>query len=100
MTALQTVKSPAKVPRPRKPMVVAIAALPDDSLVDKTIRRAVTGLGDSHTYALIAEEKFPAPIKLGPRCARWRMGDLRSWLADPLNWNAGAASGRAAPRRG
>lgn len=100
MIALQTVKHPAKALRPRKPLAVDIAALPDDSLVDKTVRRAVTGLGDSHTYALIAEQKFPAPIKLGPRCARWRLGDLRGWLADPLNWRANGATKHIGHHRG
>ncbi|MDA8128093.1 MAG: AlpA family phage regulatory protein [Betaproteobacteria bacterium] len=88
MDTLQTYTHPTGSRRPRKPIGVDIASLPDDSLVDKTIRRAVTGLGDSHTYVLIAEQKFPLPIRLGPRCVRWRMGDLRRWLADPLNWRA------------
>lgn len=72
--------------RPRRPIQITPGDLPDESLVDKSIRRAVCGLGDSHTYDLIKQGRFPAPVKLGARCARWRMGDLRRWLADPLNW--------------
>lgn len=93
MTVTPKGKSPGKqkepgAPRPRRPITIEIAALPDDALVDKHVRRAVTGLGDSETYARIAEGRFPAALKLGKRCSRHRVGDLRAWLADPLNWRA------------
>jgi len=78
----------AKKRRPRRPIAVGIDCLPDDALVAKDIRRAVTGLGDSQTYELIKARRFPAPLKLGARCSRWRMGDLRRWLADPLGYRA------------
>ena len=74
--------------RPRRPISIAPGDLPDDALVDKSIRRAVTGLGDSQTYELIKKQRFPSPLKLGVRCSRWRMGDLRRWLADPLGYRA------------
>lgn len=74
--------------RPRRPLCLTPGDLPDDSLVDKYVRRAVSGLGDSQTYTLIQQGRFPAPLKLGPRCSRWRMGDLRRWLADPLNFSS------------
>ena len=77
--------------RPRRPITIEIGALPDDALVDKHVRRAVTGLGDSETYGRIVEGRFPAPLKLGKRCSRWRVGELRAWLADPLNWHAEVA---------
>lgn len=73
--------------RPRRPIAVNIDNLPDDALVAKDIRRAVTGLGDSQTYALIQQGRFPPPLKLGPRCSRWRMGSLRRWLVDPLGYH-------------
>lgn len=75
-------------PRPRRPLRIAPGDLPDDALVVGHICNAITGIGDSHKYQLVKEKRFPAPLKLGPRCARWRMGDLRRWLADPLGYRA------------
>jgi prophage regulatory protein len=73
-------------PRPRLPIVLKPDDLPDDALVDKGVRKALTGLGDSWSYELTQQGRFPPPIKLGPRCARWRMGELRRWLSDPLGY--------------
>lgn len=77
--------------RPRRVSVIPPRDLPDESLVDKRIRSAVAGIGDSQTYELVKQGRFPAPVKLGPRCVRWRMGDLRRWLADPINYRVGGA---------
>lgn len=74
--------------RPRRPLCTPFAQLPDDALVDKRVARDVTGLGDTERYERIQKGTFPAPILLGPRCARYKVGDLRDWLADPLNWRA------------
>lgn len=41
---------------------------------------ALTGYRRSKTYALIANGAFPAPERRGPRCSRWRAGDVLSWL--------------------
>ena len=27
------------------------------------------------------EGRFPAPVKLGPSCTRWRLADLEAWEA-------------------
>lgn len=27
----------------------------------------------------VREGKFPAPIKLGPNCTRWRLSDVQAW---------------------
>lgn len=88
------------IPRPRRPITTPFAQLPDDALVDKRVVRDVTGLGDTERYERIRKGMHPAPILLGPRCARWKVGDLRDWLANPLNWRAGAASDHAHPKRG
>lgn len=92
-----THKAPAKqsepgTPRPRRPITIEFDRLPDEALVDKHVRRNVTGLGDSEAYERIKEGRFPAPVLLGSRCARWRVGALRSWLTDPVNWRAKEAA--------
>ena len=52
---------------------------------DKIFRRPavqdITGLSRSTLYAMIAEGRFPAPVKLGTRAVGWRETDLTAWLA-------------------
>lgn len=45
----------------------------------------MTGLGRSTIYRLIADRKFPSPVRLGPRAVAWRRADLDQWSeARPL----------------
>jgi prophage regulatory protein len=39
----------------------------------------LTGLGRSTIYRLIAEKKFPGPVRLGDRAVAWRQADLDDW---------------------
>lgn len=39
----------------------------------------MTGLGRSTIYRLIADRKFPRPVRLGPRAVAWRRADLDQW---------------------
>ena len=39
----------------------------------------MTGLGRSTIYRLIADQKFPSPVRLGPRAVAWRRSDLDRW---------------------
>ena len=39
----------------------------------------MTGLGRSTIYRLIADRKFPSPVRLGPRAVAWRRVDLDQW---------------------
>ena len=39
----------------------------------------ITGLGRSTIYRLIADRKFPSPVRLGPRAVAWRRIDLDQW---------------------
>jgi prophage regulatory protein len=39
----------------------------------------MTGLGRSTIYRLIADHKFPCPVRLGPRAVAWRRSDLDRW---------------------
>lgn len=39
----------------------------------------MTGLGRSTIYRLIADSKFPSPVRLGPRAVAWRREDLDQW---------------------
>lgn len=42
----------------------------------------MTGLGRSTIYRLIAENKFPSPVRLAKRAVAWRSVDLEQWSAD------------------
>lgn len=39
----------------------------------------MTGLGRSTIYRLIADQKFPSPVRLGRRAVAWRRADLDRW---------------------
>ena len=41
----------------------------------------MTGLGRSTIYRLMAEDKFPSPIRLAKRAVAWRRIDLEQWSA-------------------
>lgn len=42
----------------------------------------VTGLGRSTIYRLMADQKFPCPVRLGPRAVAWRRCDIEAWSDD------------------
>ena len=39
----------------------------------------MTGLGRSTIYRLMAEDKFPSPVRLAKRAIAWRRTDLERW---------------------
>lgn len=41
----------------------------------------VTGLGRSTIYRLIAEDRFPQPVRVAHRAVAWRQTDLNLWCA-------------------
>jgi prophage regulatory protein len=41
----------------------------------------MTGLGRSTIYRLMAEDKFPSPVRLAKRAVAWRRVDLEVWSA-------------------
>ena len=41
----------------------------------------MTGLGRSTIYRLIAEDRFPSPVRLAKRAVAWRSIDLEKWSA-------------------
>lgn len=47
---------------------------------------ALVGLSRASVYAKVAEHRFPRPIKLTAHASGWRVGDIRTWLADPTGW--------------
>jgi prophage regulatory protein len=42
----------------------------------------LTGLGRSTIYRLMAEDKFPSPVRLAKRAIAWRRTDVERWSED------------------
>lgn len=63
---------------PSEPIAGRIEAITPVFLRMPTVMR-MTGLGRSTIYRLIAERKFPSPVRLGPRAVAWRRVDLDQW---------------------
>lgn len=59
---------------------VEVATIPGALLRLSTVQ-AVTGLGATSIYRRLAAGTFPAPVRQGSRCTRWRSDDVRAWLA-------------------
>jgi prophage regulatory protein len=55
---------------------------PEDATPQFLRMRAVlrmTGLGRSTIYRLVADNKFPSPVRLGQRAVAWRRVDVERW---------------------
>ena len=67
--------------------------LPGDdlALVAMSLVTRIVGMKKSATHARIAAGRFPAPLRLSVRCSRFRAGDIRAYLRDPLGWTGGKA---------
>lgn len=46
--------------------------------------RAKTGLADSTMYYLIANGKFPRPVKMGAKMSAWDETEVDAWMKDRL----------------
>lgn len=40
----------------------------------------------SSIFSLVKQGRFPQPVRIGSRCTRWRVADVRAYLADPAAW--------------
>ena len=62
---------------PTQPLLAAQLA---DALLKIQTVCAVTGLSASSVNRKVADGSFPAPIKLGRRCTRWKSGHVTCWI--------------------
>ena len=71
----------------------AATALPAEDMALVTIAtvRQLVGLKDSAIYERVKAQRMPAPLRLSGRCSRFRVGDVREYLRDPLGWSPGKA---------
>lgn len=63
----------------RHPQPLHALQLADALLRIQTVAQA-TGLSDATIYRKLAAGQFPAPVRLGSRCTRWKAADVRAWI--------------------
>lgn len=76
-TSNATLTAPRRRCIHRQPLEVA--ALPSALLNIRTVV-AVTSLSPATVYRRVADGCFPAPIKMGRSCTRWRAADVAAWV--------------------
>lgn len=59
----------------------AFEASPDCARVSIAIVCAVTGRSRASVWRDVKAGRLPAPVKQGPNCTRWIVGELRKTLA-------------------
>ena len=52
--------------------------LPDEALVNIDVVCAIRGRSPASIWLDVAAQRLAKPVSAGPRCTRWRVGDLRS----------------------
>ena len=71
-------KRPATRLRPRPPRVFPFP--PTRGLADVVAVSECLGIGTSTVWRLSSEDPtFPKPVRLAPRCTRWRWEEIHSW---------------------
>lgn len=73
---VQTLPPKAKArPTVRPPLPASSDSLGDITDVCALVRRQ-----PSWVRKEVRDDKFPKPLHFGPRCSRWRMAEVKSWL--------------------
>lgn len=73
-----------------RPDIQHLDELPESALVTVKTFAALIDAGVSTIWRRAKlEPDFPQPIRLGDRCTRWRMGDIRGWLTEQAEAVAG-----------
>jgi prophage regulatory protein len=75
---MQTAQTPTAARRTNA-QPLEVLNTPDALLRIQTVV-ALTGISSVSVYRKVASGDFPAPVKLGTRCTRWRAADVRGWL--------------------
>ncbi len=54
----------------------------DERLLKLRDVEALVALKRTAIYEMARAGRFPAPVKLSSRCARWKQSDVQRWLRD------------------
>lgn len=66
---------------PLKSSIVNFDSLPDSAMVDDKTFAVVIGQSRNTVWRKSKAGILPAPIKVGPKTTRWRVGAIRAYLA-------------------
>jgi predicted DNA-binding transcriptional regulator AlpA len=80
MTASTNTRTPARVREDDMRQALAFAQLPDEGLISVPAVTVIAGMGESTVWRQLGKDGFPAPVRVGKRSTRIRVGDLRAWL--------------------
>ena len=59
----------------------------DDVILRRPAVEARVGLSRSSIYAMMAENRFPKPLRIGRRAVGWRQSVIDDWItARPAAW--------------
>jgi len=58
--------------------------LPETGFVRLPTVLSVYPVSRSTWWNGVKDKKFPAPVKLGPRCTAWRVSDIRKLIAETV----------------
>lgn len=53
----------------------------DDRLLRMADVSEMVGLGKSSIYRKINDGDFPLPVQVAPNAVRWRLSEIRTWMA-------------------
>ncbi len=57
-------------------------------LIDPVLRwpevAKIIPISRSHAHALASQDKFPRPIKLGPRASGWLQSEIQQWMDERI----------------
>ena len=56
--------------------------MPLDVILRRPAVEAATGLSRSTLYEMIANGRFPKPVRLGARAVGWRESEIAAWLGE------------------
>ena len=51
-----------------------------DQLLDIKVVMELVSIKKTALYGLISTGRFPPPLKISPRCSRWRRSDIQAWI--------------------
>lgn len=81
-TSDQRARSRARIEERVARTLKLFPSLPDDALIDDRTVAALLGRSRPSVWRDVAGGRIPAPIKVGARSTRWRVGEIRQCLAN------------------
>ena len=72
----------------REQLVEDFEYLPDCSFIrQKQLHKLrIVPFSPATLWRKVKDGSFPAPTRISSQIIAWRLGDIRLWLKDPVNW--------------